>query len=212
MKTVNYIKIKLLLLFIGFAFWNCNKQVKSEMTAVAPVFDQADAKYANVYKILDGTWKGQFNIYQDANPVSATEVDLENLRIEQIQSPNLELINSIDVTQVYTSESPYYQTVTITDIYPDTGKKEISTGANKIENGKMWCIVNKPSEKIIHNGKTRGDNTIIWYQKNQNPQKVEYFQETVDEAFYEIIGYGYYEGDDITLSPKLWFYGKYERQ
>ena len=120
--------------------------------------------------------------------------------------------NKINVQQVYTSESPYFQRVTITDFYPDSGKEEVSQGVNKVENGKMLCVVNKPNETIIHHGKTSGKETIIWHSEQQNPQKIEYFQETVGEQFYEIIGYGYYAGDDINLAPKLWFYGKYERQ
>ena len=115
------------------------------------------------------------------------------------------------MNQVYTSESPYFQRVVITDYYPDSDKTEVSTGVNKIEDGKMWCIVDKPTEKIIHHGATRGDDTIIWSSNQKAPQKIEFFQETVGEQFYEIIGYGYYAGDDATISPRLWFYGKYER-
>ena len=95
---------------------------------------------------------------------------------------------------------------------PETGKQEVSTGANKVENGEMWCVVNKPTETIIHEGSTVGDKTIIWQSKQTSPQKIEYFYETVDEQFYEIIGYGYYTGDNPELSPRLWFYGKYARQ
>ena len=120
--------------------------------------------------------------------------------------------NQIKVKQVYTSENPYYQTVTITDTYPDTGKQEVSRGANKVENGEMWCVVNKPTETIIHKGSTDGPSTIIWQSNQSSPQKIEYFYESVDEQFYEIIGYGYYEGDNTALSPRLWFYGKYARQ
>jgi len=126
--------------------------------------------------------------------------------------PHLKTLNTIKVKQVYHSESPYFQRVTITDSYPDSGKEEISQGINKIEDGKMWCIVNKPNETVVHYGKTRGEKTIIWQQKQLEPQRIEFFQETVNDQFYEIIGYGYYEGDNIDLTPRLWFYGKYERQ
>ena len=122
------------------------------------------------------------------------------------------MLGKIQVTQEYVSESPYFLRVVITDFYPETGKKDVSKGINKIEDGKMWCIVNKPHEKVVHYGKTEGEKTIIWFQNQKTPQRIEYFQETVDELFYEIIGYGYYEGDDTNLSPRLWFHGKYERQ
>ncbi len=182
------------------------------MTDAKPVFTKADEAYSNVYKILDGTWLGEFTIYEDTDRRPLGEIEMKKLSTAQIQRPSLKISNTIKVKQVYTSESPYYQTVTITDTYPDTGKQEVSRGANKVENGKMWCVVNKPTESIIHEGSTDGPSTIIWQSRQTSPQKIEYFYESVDELFYEIIGYGYYEGDDTNLSPRLWFYGKYARQ
>jgi hypothetical protein len=44
---------------------------------------------------------------------------------------------------------------------------------------------------------------VIWQRHEQNPQKVEYFKETVSKDRYTIIGWGYYEGDDITQMPKF---------
>jgi len=191
----------------------CNPKVPALMTASKPVFTEADKPYANVFKILDGTWVGEFIIYEDQKPRPVGEVEMKKLSVAQIQRPELKVINMINVKQVYTSETPYYQTVTITDTYPSRyDKQEVSTGANKVENGKMWCVVNKPTETIIHIGSTEGKETIIWQSNQSSPQKIEYFYETVDEQFYEIIGYGYYEGDDTSLSPKLWFHGKYAKQ
>lgn len=146
---------------------NCNKPVSQNLNEKEPVFEKADEAFANVYKSLDGTWKGEFTILEDPNPINANEVELENLTIDQVKSPKLKVLDKIEVKQVYTSLSPYFQKVTITDFYPKTGKQEISTGVNKIEKGKMWCIVNKPSETVVHNGRTRGDDTIIWYQKEE---------------------------------------------
>jgi len=197
-----------LLIFLNFS---CTPKTQ-QITDSKPVFQQADEKFANVYKILDGTWLGEFTIYEDPNPKPLGEMELKKLTTAQIQRPELKVSNKINVKQIYTSETPYYQTVTITDTYPDTGKQEESHGANKIENGEMWCVVNKPTETIIHKGSTDGPSTIIWQSKQTSPQKIEYFYETVDEHFYEIIGYGYYSGDDISLTPRLWFYGKYARQ
>lgn len=181
-------------------------------TVDPPTFQEADRQFADVYKILDGTWKGEFIIYEDANPRALSDINLTELTLDHIKSPSLKEVNRINVTQVYTSESPYFQRVRITDYYPDSGKEEIATGVNKVENGQMWCIVNKPKETIIHEGSRLGDNGIIWQSNQKSPQKIEYFQETVGADYYEIIGYGYYSGDDATLSPKLWFYSRYERQ
>ena len=123
----------------------------------------------------------------------------------------LKLIDHLDVTQVYTSESPYFQRVTITDTFKD-GNVAVSKGVNKVEDGKMWCIVHKPDKVVVHEGATEGSNTIIWSSNETSPQVIEYFQETVEAERYEIVGWGYYEGDDPKLSPRLWFYAEYERQ
>ena len=195
-------------------FYNCNSPIKTNTSNEEehPVLQKEDEVFANVFKILDGTWKGEFLIMEDPNPVAKDQVELTHLSIDQVKAPHLKTINKIKVEQVYTSESPYFQRVTIKDYYPDSQKEDVSQGVNKIENGQLWCIVNKPYEKVIHTGTTRGNNTIIWQQQQNSPQRIEYFQETVDQTFYEIIGYGYYEGDDTNLSPRLWFYGRYERQ
>lgn len=176
-----------------------------------PISHLDDEQYADVYKVLDGTWKGEFLIYKDTNLVDKREIDLNNLTLKSIESSSLSLINSINVTQVYESETPYFQRVTITDVY-QSGKEVVSTGVNKIQDGKMWCVVQKPNEMVIHTGATIGENTIIWSRDEKTPLKVEYFQETVSETYYEIIGWGYYKGDDTNLTPKLWFYSKYVKQ
>ncbi|NJL76187.1 MAG: hypothetical protein HC892_15380 [Saprospiraceae bacterium] len=121
----------------------------------------------------------------------------------------------IEVEQLYSSKSPYFQKVWIKDTYKDSeGKVKTvkSKGVNKVQGGKMWCVVVKPDETVIHTGRTEGKQTIIWQRHEKNPQKVEYFKETVDTSLYEIIGYGYYDGDELNLSPRYWFYGKYSRQ
>jgi len=191
---------------------SCQQQVKVDDIKNQPLFKEVDTRYANVFKVLDGTWKGKFLIYQDEQLKFKSEVELKNISEESIKRNGVKLINSIDVTQVYTSESPYFQKVTITDYYPGSGKKEISTGVNKVQDGKMWCIVRKPGETVIHDGITEGSNTIIWSRSELAPQRIEYFKETVATNAYEIVGWGYYEGDNPKLSPKLWFYAKYEKQ
>lgn len=199
-----------LVLIVGFVI-SCKSTTSTQELLPAPEFREADKPFANVYKLLDGEWNGDFIIYEDPTPQPLGKVDLKNLTLANVQAPHLKEVNRIKVNQVYTSESPYFQRVVITDYYPDSDKTEVATGVNKVEKGKMWCIVNKPSETIIHEGSTEGPSTIIWQSNQQSPQKIEYFKETVGETEYEIIGYGYYTGDDATLTPRLWFYGKYER-
>ena len=208
---INKFTFIIILFFISLHV-SCQKQIAINNIEEAPVFNQADKSHADAFKILDGTWKGMFLIYQDQNIVSKTEKELKNISPDIFKKGNFKLINSIEVTQVYTSESPYFQRVTITDFYPDSGKKEISKGVNKIQDGKALCVVHKPQEVVIHDGQILPNNTIIWSRSEKQPQRIEYFKETVSDQFYEIIGWGYYEGDDPKMSPKLWFYSKYERQ
>ncbi|HFA51846.1 MAG TPA: hypothetical protein ENJ95_22750 [Bacteroidetes bacterium] len=204
--------IGLFILFFSYQFIACQNQVAIDDIKNAPKYSAADTLYADVYKILDGTWKGQFLIYKDQKRKTKSGIELKDLSAGIFKNKNFKLINKIDVTQVYKSESPYFQRVTITDFYPETGKKEISIGVNKIQDGKMWCVVRKPGERVIHKGSTEGEHTIIWQRNESSPQRIEYFKETVGDDYYEIIGWGYYEGDDVKLSPPLWFYAKYERE
>ncbi|NAS32207.1 hypothetical protein GTQ40_14575 [Flavobacteriaceae bacterium R38] len=205
------LKLFYIAIFISFSV-SCQKQIPVDDITNQPVFNEADTQYKNVFKVLDGTWKGKFLIYQDQQLGAKNSIELKDISEESIKKNGFKLINSIDVTQVYTSESPYFQKVTITDYYPDTKKQEVSNGVNKIQDGHMWCVVRKPNETVIHDGITDGDDTIIWSRNEKAPQRIEYFKETVSTNTYEIVGWGYYEGDDPEKSPKLWFYAKYDRQ
>jgi len=199
--------------YLQFSFLQC-KQSKRIDIDLPPTFTEADQPYKNVYKSLDGTWKGEFIIYEDTKRQKVQRIDLKNISLTNLERNSLKQVGSLQVKQVYTSESPYFQKVTITDFYPDTNQKIISKGVNKIENGQMSCIVNKPDETVIHDGylDATDDHTIIWHREETTPQKLEFFRETVLEKTYEIIGWGYYEGDDTKLSPRLWFHGRYIKQ
>ncbi|MEM1325245.1 MAG: hypothetical protein AAGI23_04785 [Bacteroidota bacterium] len=170
--------------------------------------------YDGVYSALDGTWEGKFKIFEDQDPGKRKVDQLTNLTLSQLEKPSLKLTQTIDVQQIYISESPTLQRVRITDRYTDNdGKEQVvkSEGVNKVEDGEMICIVNKPDETVRHSGSLVGEHTIVWQRNEQNPQKIEYFQEEVHDNLYEIIGYGYYEGDDTKKMPRLWFYGRYAR-
>ncbi len=188
---------------------SCSSQVEIDNITDIPKIQKADKTLANVYQPLDGTWKGVFLVKQDNNPVQKPN-NLQDTAVMLKFIEAAKTVNTINVTQVYTSESPYFQRVSITDFYPGTGKTEQSKGVNKVQDGKMWCVVHKPNDTVIHEGSTPNSETIVW-QSNKS-QRIEYFYETVTKAYYEIIGYGYYNNDDTSLSPKLWFYGRYERQ
>lgn len=203
MKKIIFFALALLLLS------NCNKRSVIENIEIIPEVTDAGKAYSDVFKKLDGTWTGTFNIYEDQNQVAAGDMELENLAITSVKRAGLKLSSSIKVKQEYNSESPYFQRVKIVDFFPDTYEEMISFGVNKVQDGKLWCVVKKPNETVIHQGKTKGDNVIIWY--SETKEKKEYFYETVTDHIYEIIGWGYYGDDDRSLSPKLWFYGKYKK-
>ncbi len=195
-----------------FCCCSCQNKIAIEDIQTIPVVSQKDSKYAHVFRSLDGVWKGQFFIYEDYKRVPKNQIELKNISLSSLQKDGLKQINRIDVVQTYTSENPFFQRVKITDRYPNTGQDILSEGVNKIQNGRMWCVIKKPGETIIHNGSVEGENTILWWRNKKTPQRIEYFKETVSENSYEIVGWGYYEGDDTRLSPRLWFYAKYKRQ
>ncbi|MEM9936815.1 MAG: hypothetical protein AAF824_24515, partial [Bacteroidota bacterium] len=135
--------------------------------------------------------------------------------LEELQALPLKETFRVQVQQEYVSESPFYQTVKITDTYLDgEGKKKtvISTGYNKVEGKNILCVVNKPDEQVIHQGEVPGTNTIVWSRDLRNPSlKIEYFYEKVENDTYYIVGWGYYGSDDPEKQPKMWFYAAYER-
>ena len=211
-----YNTMKISILFSGLVLvWSCQSAITIENITTPPPVVAADKVFSDVYKVLDGTWKGKFKIFEDLDRSAVDTSRLKDLNYSDLEKPSLKLSNLIEVTQIYRSQSPYFQQVWIEDAYADeTGKLHTvkSKGVNKVQDGKMWCVVVKPDETVIHQGSRIGDTTIIWQRHLSKPQKVEYFKETVDASTYEIIGYGYYDGDDLNLSPRYWFYGKYERQ
>ena len=190
---------------------SCKSQDEINNIVDVPAVVDADHSFADVYKPLDGTWKGTFLVKQDQHPDKRPD-NMQEVAVMMKYIEQAKTVNTIQVTQTYTSESPYFQRVAITDYYPDSGKTEESVGVNKVQNGEMWCVVHKPNDVVIHEGSTPNDETIIWQSSQQSPLKVEYFYETVTPQSYEIVGYGYYGNDDTAKSPKLWFYGKYLRQ
>lgn len=206
----NILVISLLCLSISLAF--CQSTPKIDDLSIIPEVTEKDKKLANVYQLLDGKWKGQFKIYEDKQRKKKKSIDLKNITIKNLDKKGIEQVGYIEVEQIYTSETPYFQRVVIADYYPDQDKSVVAKGVNKIMDGKLICVVIKPDDTVIHDGYLENKNTIIWQRHEKSPQKVEYFRETVDANYYEIIGWGYYDGDDLDLTPKFWFHGKYERQ
>lgn len=201
------------ILMLGFWGSNCQRQVPVDDIEHPPLFTAKDTVYQDVYQPLDGTWKGVFQIFQDTVNRPRDEQKLGQVNKALLNTLPLKRLDTILVTQVYESESPYFQKVSITDYYPNQDKTVESFGVNKVQDGKMWCIVRKPDETVIHQGATLPPETIIWQRNIQAPaQRIEYFKETVLENNYYIIGYGYYDGDDPKMMPKLWFYAAYEKQ
>jgi len=202
----------LLLISLGFSTSACTQgHVPIDNIETAPEVVAADESFADVYEALDGTWQGVFSIYEDPKPGKFDKSKLQILTKDQATNSKYKKSYEINVTQIYTSESPYFQRVKITDYNPKTKETEISHGVNKVQNGEMWCVVHKPSGTVIHEGSSVGKDIIIWQSKQDKPLKVEYFYESITDDTYEIIGYGYYKGDNVDLMPRLWFYGAYNK-
>lgn len=199
------------LLFV-FSSGFCQEEVLAiDDLSKIPVVTEEDKAFANVFKALDGKWKGKFKIYEVQSRVRNNPFDLYNITLEEFNTPNFKLVNEISVEQVYTSESPYFQRVTITDIYVEGIPGIVSEGVNKIQDGEMWCVVKKPSETVIHKGILEGEHTIIWTREQKDPNRKEFFKETVEGDVYQILGWGYYDDDDLNITPRLWFHGEYRR-
>lgn len=204
----------ILSLFCTVTLFNscAQQQVPIDDIINQPIFKEADKQYENVYQSLDGNWKGIFYIYQDTTLSAINAPILAKPTLASIGQLPLKLMDTIVVEQTYTSPTPYFQYVKIRDFYPQKNEYVESEGVNKVQDGKMWCIVHKPNETIIHKGSLESKETIIWQRAIESPLSKEYFRETVLEKTYEIIGWGYYGDADTEKMPPYWFYGKYNRQ
>ncbi len=208
---------RFILLIIGtlISSGGCQQQGKMADITHPPVVTEKDKPYANVYSMLDGVWEGTFYIYEDSTgqqPGIPKPADLDSTVFTHLP---LRLVQTIRVHQEYHSETPYFQRVKIIDRYPDnSGREKVSEsyGVNKVQNGKLWCVVQKPDELVVHHGKLADPHTIIWQRSLRKPQRIEYFRETVTDSTYRILGWGYYGNDDPSLTPKTWFYGDYKRK
>lgn len=175
----------------------------------------AEEKYAGVFKILDGHWTGIFYIYEDPFYMKRKGPDRQVAADFNLEQAGFTAVDSIRVYQNYRSESPYYQTVKIEDTYtsPEGEQRQvISLGVNKVQQGGLWCIIQKADEMVIHKGQLQDQQTIIWSRREQEPQRIEWFRETVTDSVYSIIGWGYYSGDDPQVGPPLWFKAEYRKQ
>jgi hypothetical protein len=184
-------------------------QVAIEDTEQAPVFSAADEKYKDVYRGLDGRWRGTFKIYVRGAGQAEGPRPVE-LSVGAWSKPPYELQQTIGVEQVYTSDSSFFQRVEITDTYAD-GKVARSSGVNKVQDGRMYCVVKKSDDLVIHEGSTDGPETIIWARDRKSPKAIEHFRETVEATTYTIVGWGYYGDDDPTKTPGYYFEAVYER-
>ncbi len=182
----------------------------SEPPEVAP----EDRAYRDVFRSLDGVWEGVFRVYVDERGQAATPVQPTHVDTSWLLGLPLRLQTIVRVRQVYRSESPYFQRVDITDVYRDpSGREHVvrSRGVNKVQDGRLWCVVEKPDERVVHLGERAGPNTLIWRRELRDPLKIEYFRETVLGDRYAIVGWGYYGDDDPGRSPRIWFLGDYRR-
>jgi hypothetical protein len=215
-KKWDCVKIVLLLVCSTLILWACQHTAAPVTTLQPPErITKAEEKYAGVFKMLDGQWRGTFYIYEDPSYMSRRGPDRQVQADFNLKQAGFMAVDSIAVYQSYRSESPYYQTVKIQDSYtsPNGEQKEvISLGVNKVQQGGLWCVLQKPDKKVVHSGQLLDKQTIIWSRQEQVPQRIEWFRETVTDSVYSIVGWGYYSGDDPQVGPPLWFTAKYIKQ
>jgi len=206
------ILISFTIIFQLICLLSCNSQSASQDTRSTPT--QTDSAYAYVFKPWDGHWKGTFTIYIDSTGQAPGNAQPRIKSRDALDNLPLEVNQTIEVEQFYESTSPFYQTVRILDTYESDGKTQTveSKGYNAVEKGQLVCVVNKPDEQVVHQGTSLPDSTLIWERSLSNPTKVEYFYEQVSNDTYYIVGWGYYGDDDPGKSPKMWFYGEYQKQ
>lgn len=193
----------------------CKNQPAIENISEPPPVTEADQEYANVFKPLDGRWAGTFRVFVDTRGQVPGPAQPHAFGRATLDSLPLALQTTIHVEQQYVSVTPYFQRVIIQDTYTNSaGQNRVVTshGANKVQEGQLWCVVKKPDKTVVLRGHLEAGHTIVWQRSVENPFTIEYFRETVKGERYTIVGWGYYGDDDPQLSPRLWFRGEYLRQ
>lgn len=200
----------ILILSAALLFFGCNSSDSDSKNNTAK--KNSEQKYANVFKPLDGQWQGEFKVYIDTLGQREGLAQPKEINFDSVKKPSLKLQSVIKAKHIYKSVDPLRQDGEIIDIIiklDGSADTIISKATNYIENGKLKCVVHKPSEAVIHDGEYLGNNTIVWQRKTNNPLKIEYFKEIVIDNHYKIIGWGYYGNDDPNLTPRIWFYADY---
>ena len=178
--------------------------------ATVPTPTAMDERYKGVFSALDGEWQGSFRIYVNSEGQAPGPVQPSRIDPTSFKRPPFTLEATIEVRQSYISESPFFQRVRIEDRLPD-GTVVKSEGVNKVEDGVLWCLVKKPDDFVVHEGRLRGPRTIIWSRSRPTPLAIERFEERVTPQRYTIVGWGYYGNDDPTKAPRRYFEAEYTR-
>lgn len=190
-------------------------QVPIEDLDRRPVRVAADEALLGAFRPLDGKWRGRFHVYVDTRGQQAMPVEPADLDPAAWQQPPFRRTATLEVEQEYTSEDDAFQRVVIRDRLPD-GTVAVSRGVNKIQDGRLWCVVRKPDDLVIHPGELVGPATptsctIIWRRDRAEPKAIEFFREVVGPQTYTIVGWGKYGDDDPAKGPRMYFSATYRR-
>ena len=93
----------------------CNPDVTVDDRTRRPRPTAADARWAGVFRVLDGSWRGSFHIYERPGGQAAGPVRPRDLAVEPFPPRGLELRQTMEAEQTYRSETPYFQRVVIRD-------------------------------------------------------------------------------------------------
>lgn len=104
--------------------------------------------YANVFLPLDGTWEGEFKVYIDTLGQREGMFQPKEINFDSIKKLSLKLQSVIKAKHIYKSVTSNRQEGEIIDILTnsDGSVDSIKSKAiNLVKNGKLKCIVTKPS-------------------------------------------------------------------
>ncbi|NJL76188.1 MAG: hypothetical protein HC892_15385 [Saprospiraceae bacterium] len=71
---------------IGILFGGCQMSVPINNIRTAPAVVPMDSSFAHVYQVLDGTWKGQFKIFEDLDRRPVDSITLQNVALGNLEN------------------------------------------------------------------------------------------------------------------------------
>ncbi len=167
---------------------------------------KSKAVFTELIKPLEGTWKGKIYTYSDPRGQVDEAAQPKDFSPKLIIARPTRTEQVTDITETYISDGEFSQRVKVVE--KQKGKQIYTNhGFRKVEDGIIVNSINKLTGTEKRIGYKDAENNLNWTREERQPQLLEFFKHIRKEDKIRVIGWGYYEGDDLTKAPRIWYLG-----